>query len=166
MNFQMFKLVLEKAEEPETKLPTSAGLSKKQRGTAGGCARVTAGQKRPHLALCSGPSDPLQGRQGSRVCITDSPGVYLQCLEQRQPLTVCERGKRRLRGRLGLSWMWGSWDEYLKALKDSLLKNRNALGFRNFPVVKKKNPSANAGDAGSILGLRRSLDLHVCARTL
>ena len=27
---QMFKLILEKAEEPETKLPTSAGLSKKQ----------------------------------------------------------------------------------------------------------------------------------------
>ena len=25
MNFQMFKLVLEKAEEPETKLPTSSG---------------------------------------------------------------------------------------------------------------------------------------------
>ena len=30
MNFQMFKLVLEKTEEPETKLPTSAGSSKKQ----------------------------------------------------------------------------------------------------------------------------------------
>ena len=30
MNFQMFKLVLEKAEEPEIKLPTSARLSKKQ----------------------------------------------------------------------------------------------------------------------------------------
>ena len=30
MNFQMFKLVLEKAEESEIKLPTSAGLSKKQ----------------------------------------------------------------------------------------------------------------------------------------
>ena len=30
MNFQMFKLVLEKAEEPENKLPTSAGSSKKQ----------------------------------------------------------------------------------------------------------------------------------------
>ena len=28
--FQMFKLVLEKAEEPEIKLPTSAGLLKKQ----------------------------------------------------------------------------------------------------------------------------------------
>ena len=28
--FQMFKLVLEKAEDPEIKLPTSAGSSKKQ----------------------------------------------------------------------------------------------------------------------------------------
>ena len=31
MKFQMFKLLLEKAEEPETKLPTSAGSSKKAR---------------------------------------------------------------------------------------------------------------------------------------
>ena len=30
VNFQMFKLVLEKAEEPEIKLPTSFGSSKKQ----------------------------------------------------------------------------------------------------------------------------------------
>ena len=30
MNFQMFKLDLEKAEEPEIKLPTSGGSSKKQ----------------------------------------------------------------------------------------------------------------------------------------
>ena len=30
MNFQMLKLVLEKAEEPEIKLPTSAGSCKKQ----------------------------------------------------------------------------------------------------------------------------------------
>ena len=31
MNFQMFKLVLEKAEEPEIKLPTSIESQKKQR---------------------------------------------------------------------------------------------------------------------------------------
>ena len=31
MNFQMFKLMLEKAKEPEIKLPTSAGSSKKAR---------------------------------------------------------------------------------------------------------------------------------------
>ena len=30
MNFQMFQLVLEKAEEPEIKLPTYTGSSKKQ----------------------------------------------------------------------------------------------------------------------------------------
>ena len=30
MNFQMFKLDLEKAEEPEIKLPTTAGSPKKQ----------------------------------------------------------------------------------------------------------------------------------------
>ena len=30
MNFQMFKLVLEKADEPEIKLPTSTGSQKKQ----------------------------------------------------------------------------------------------------------------------------------------
>ena len=30
VNFQMFKLVLEKGEEPEIKLPTSTGSSKKQ----------------------------------------------------------------------------------------------------------------------------------------
>ena len=29
------------------------------RGTAGGCARVTAGPKRPHLGVCPGPNSPL-----------------------------------------------------------------------------------------------------------
>ena len=33
MNFQMFKLDLEKAEEPESKLPTSFGSLKKQGGS-------------------------------------------------------------------------------------------------------------------------------------
>ena len=34
VNFQMFKLDLEKAEEPEIKLPTSVGLSEKQENTS------------------------------------------------------------------------------------------------------------------------------------
>ena len=46
----MFKLDLEKAEEPET-----LGL----RGKAGGGARVTAGPKRPHLSVCPGHNFPL-----------------------------------------------------------------------------------------------------------
>ena len=44
------------------------------RGEAGGCARVTAGPKRPHLGVCLGLDIPLQGRQGSRGCIPGSPG--------------------------------------------------------------------------------------------
>ena len=34
MNFQMIKLILEKVEEPEIKLPTSAGSSKKQKSAS------------------------------------------------------------------------------------------------------------------------------------
>ena len=43
MKFQMFKLDLEKAEEPEIKLPTSAGSSKKQESSSKTsiCALVT-----------------------------------------------------------------------------------------------------------------------------
>ena len=37
-------------------------------------ARVTVGQNRPHLGLCLGHNVPLQGRQGSRGCIPNSPG--------------------------------------------------------------------------------------------
>ena len=37
MKFQMFKLVLEKAEEPEIKLPTSAGSWKKQENSKKTC---------------------------------------------------------------------------------------------------------------------------------
>ena len=44
------------------------------RGKAGGCARVTAGPKRPHLGVCPGPNIPLKGRQGSRGCIPGSLG--------------------------------------------------------------------------------------------
>ena len=40
----------------------------------GDCSPVTAGQNRPHLRLCPGPSVPLLGRQGSQGCILDSPG--------------------------------------------------------------------------------------------
>jgi len=34
MNFQMFKLLIEKAEEPEIKLPTSVGSSKKKKSSS------------------------------------------------------------------------------------------------------------------------------------
>ena len=39
-----------------------------------GCARVTAGPKRPHLGVCPGPNIPLQGRQGPRGLPGESQG--------------------------------------------------------------------------------------------
>ena len=41
MNFQMFKLNLEKAEEPEIKLPTSTESAKKQKSSRRTCTSTT-----------------------------------------------------------------------------------------------------------------------------
>ena len=38
-----------------------------------GIALESLQEKRPHLGLCPGPNVPLQGSQGSQVCITDTP---------------------------------------------------------------------------------------------
>ena len=43
LNFQMLKLVLEKAKEPEIKLPTSTGSSKKQENSK---------KKKKHIYFC------------------------------------------------------------------------------------------------------------------
>ena len=47
MNFQMFKLVLEKAEEPEIKLPTSVGSSKKQESFRKTCTSALLTMPKP-----------------------------------------------------------------------------------------------------------------------
>ena len=47
VNFQMFKLVLEKAEEPEIKLPTSTGSSKKQENSRKTCISALLTMPKP-----------------------------------------------------------------------------------------------------------------------
>ena len=47
MNFQMFKLNLEKLEEPEIKLPTSLGLSKKQASSRKTCTSASLTMPKP-----------------------------------------------------------------------------------------------------------------------
>ena len=54
MNFLMFKLDLEKAEEPEIKLPTSARSSKKQESS-----RETSAATAKSLQSCPTLSDPI-----------------------------------------------------------------------------------------------------------
>ena len=79
MNFQMFKLVLEKAEEPEIKLPTSAGLSKKQESSRKISAAAAAVAK--SLQFCSTLCDPID---------SSPPGsaVTSALLTMPKPLTV------------------------------------------------------------------------------
>ena len=69
MNFQMFKLDLGKAEEPEVKLPTSVGSQKKQessRKTTAAAAAAPAKSLQSCLTLCdfidgSPPGSPIPG---------------------------------------------------------------------------------------------------------
>ena len=66
MNFLMFKLVLEKAEEPEIKLPTSAGSWKKQESSIKASAAAAAELLQSCLTLCnpidgSPPGSPVPG---------------------------------------------------------------------------------------------------------
>ena len=62
------------SQDPSWVGPGKPNLPLELQGKAGGCARVTAGLKRPHLGVCPGPNIPLQGRQGSRGCIPGYPG--------------------------------------------------------------------------------------------
>ena len=55
--------------------PVKTNLPFELRGRDGCCSRVTVGQNRPHLGFCPGHNVPLQGQQGSRGCIPDSPKV-------------------------------------------------------------------------------------------
>ena len=57
MNFQMFKLDLEKAEEPEIKLSTSVGSPKTQESSR----KTSAAAAAKSLQLCPTLCDPIDG---------------------------------------------------------------------------------------------------------
>ena len=54
--------------------PGKSSIPFELRVRTGDYSPVSAGQNRPHLRLCPGPSVPLLGRQGSQGCILGSPG--------------------------------------------------------------------------------------------
>ena len=61
MNFQMFKLVLEKAEEPEIKLPTSVGSLEKQESSRKTSISAFLTMPKP-LTVC-GPQQTLENSE-------------------------------------------------------------------------------------------------------
>ena len=103
VNFQMFKLVLEKAEEPEIKLPTSSGSWKKQ----------ASSRKISTSALLTKPK-PLT------VWITTSCGKFLKRCEYHTPWSasweICMQVKQQLE--LDMEQQTGSKSgkEYIKAV--------------------------------------------------
>ena len=75
-NFQMFKLVLEKAEEPEIKLPISAGSLKKQENSRK--VSISVLLTTPNLRLCGSPFHhimPINFRIFSLAILRCSGGV-------------------------------------------------------------------------------------------
>ena len=77
VNFQMFKLVLEKAEEPEFKLPTSAGSSKKQESSRK--TSISALLTMPSLQLCGSEqiAENSERDWNSRTCDLPLRNLYV-----------------------------------------------------------------------------------------
>ena len=76
MNFQMFKLVSEKAEEPEIKLPTSVGSSKRQensRKTSNSALLISVQFSHSVMSDSSRPHEPQHARP---PCPSPAPRVY------------------------------------------------------------------------------------------
>ena len=71
MNFQMFKLVLEKAKEPEIKLPTSVGSSKKQESSTKTYVSALLTMPKPLTVF---PQQTVENSQG------DGNTTHLTCL--------------------------------------------------------------------------------------
>ena len=84
--------------------PMKTNLPFELRGRDGCCSRVTVGQNRPHLGFCPGHNVPLQGQQGSRGCIPDSPEVRPR-LEGKQSTLLSSRDRYLLEP---IEWPKGS----------------------------------------------------------
>ena len=125
------------------------------RGKAGGCARVTAGPKRPHLGVCPGPNSPLMGRKGSRGRTPDSAGesglTSRGSKGVRSPLEPC-------RGSLGAHRLASRESSFLFSLERGL---GIALQARQ---EKKALTSRGRGHLRGFLELRRPWGLSHKAR--
>ena len=131
----MFKLVLEKAEEPEVKLPTSAGSSKKQESS-----------RKTSISAFLTMSKPLT------VWITTKCGKFLKTWEY-WPASweICNAGQEAtVRTGHGTT----DWFQIGKGVHQGCIMSPCLF---NFPGGSDGKASAyNAGDPGSILGSGRS----------
>ena len=136
MNFQMFKLDLEKAGEPEIKLPTSVGSWKKQENS----------NKTSISALLTTPK-PLT------VCITTNCGKFLKRWEYKTPWpasweTYMQIRKQQLELDMGQQTGSKSGKEYTKVLycHSAYLTYRQSTSCEMLGWMKHKLESRLPGD--------------------
>ena len=93
-DFQMFKLVFEKAEEPEIKLPTSDGSQKKQessRKTSPSALLTT-----PNLWLCGSQQTMENSSKDGNTSLSDSGEICMQVNRHHLELDVEQETGSRL----------------------------------------------------------------------
>ena len=88
MNFQMFKMDLEKAEEPEIKLPTSAGLSKKQESSRKTSTSALMTTPKPLTVLVTTICGIFLKRWQYQTTLPDSREICVQVKKQRLELDM------------------------------------------------------------------------------
>ena len=130
MNFQMFKLVLEKAEEPETKLPTSTGSSKKHKSSRKTSISALLTMPKPLTVWITINCGKFWRRWEYQTTWPASWGICMQVRKQQLELdmeqqTVSKQGKEYIKAvcchpdyltymqstsRETLGWMSTSWN--------------------------------------------------------
>ena len=88
VNFQMFKLVLEKAEEPEIKLPTSAGSSRKQESSRKTCISALLTMPKPLTVWITINCGKFWKRWEYQTTWTVSWETYMQVRKQQLELDM------------------------------------------------------------------------------
>ena len=112
VNFQMFKLDLEESEEPEIKLPTSVGSSKKQGNSRKASAAAAAVKL---LQLCPTLCDSIDGSPpGSPI-----PGILQARTLEWVAISFSNAGKWKVKVKL-LSCVWLFVTLWTKGLQVSL----------------------------------------------
>ena len=88
MNFQMFKLVLEKAEEPEIKLSTSDGSSKKQESSRKTSSSALLTMPKPLTVWITINCGKFWKRWEYQTTLPASWEIYMQVKKQQLELDV------------------------------------------------------------------------------
>ena len=96
MNFQMFKLDLEKEEEPEIKLPTSNGSSKKQESSRKTCTSALLIMSEPLTVWITANCGKFFNRMEYQITWPASWEIYMQVKKQQLELDMKQQTGSKL----------------------------------------------------------------------